>query len=390
MTIPSRVSSRRHVVRPSPVARRSIGTEPWPGTWAGSGLPGSTRASTGTTTWISTGTSAARVCPVRRSTRVSAMICPRPRTTGPGCTATWLTAAAGVAADDDPVAGEQPPPRLPPFSGGEQVDRDRSVAGDLRGQRAAGVEQGLDRHHDLDLHRHVGGDGLSGEAFHEGVGHDLPASPDDRLRLHRHLVDRGGEGGVAGHGLLDRQMGGEVGHPVRGGAHRHPPPGAGRPAAGRELLRRDLRGQRPGQVVDPPHPEGLDPQLRQAHVDLGPLDRGQVRGGGDDGGGLVLAEPPGGEQLVHPGVPGGQIPGDPDPPAPFGEGDPAGQSDLGCDAALQGLGFDRSAGGPGFRVCLCERQNGVGLFGGDRGFPFFESRDPLDERRLGRRADAGR
>jgi hypothetical protein len=46
--------------------------------------------------------------------------------------------------------------------------------------------------------------------------------------------------------------------------------------------------------------------------------------------------------------------------------------------------------GLGFRVCFRECENGVSLFGGDRGFPLFEQRDPLDERRLGERVDAGR
>src|SRR4051812_15396529 len=47
----------------------------------------------------------------------------------------------GVAADDDPVAGDQPPPGLATGAGPEEVDRDRAVAGDLRRERAVGIEQ---------------------------------------------------------------------------------------------------------------------------------------------------------------------------------------------------------------------------------------------------------
>ncbi len=92
--------------------------------------------------------------------------------------------------------------------------------------------------------------------------------------------------------------------------------------------------------MDPAHPEGFDLQLGEAGVDLGPFGPGEVCGGGD--------------------------------------------------AAFQSFRFNRSVGGPGFCVCFRECEDGVGLFGGDRGFPFFEKRDPLDERRLGRQADTGR
>src|SRR4051794_35715672 len=45
-----------------------------------------------------------------------------------------------VAADDDAVAGDQPPPGLATLTGGQQVDRDGPVAGDLRRQRAVGIK----------------------------------------------------------------------------------------------------------------------------------------------------------------------------------------------------------------------------------------------------------
>lgn len=108
------------------------------------------------------------------------------------------------------------------LAGGDQLDRDRSVAGDLRRERAAAVDQGFDGDHHLDLDVDVSGGGLSGEAFDEGVGHDLPATAGDRFGLDGDLVHGGGQCCVAGHGLADRQVGGEVGHPVGGRAHRHP------------------------------------------------------------------------------------------------------------------------------------------------------------------------
>ena len=91
--------------------------------------------------------------------------------------------APGVAADDDPVAGEQPAQGLLSGGRGQQFSRDvagdRTVAGDLGRERAGRVEQGLDRHHDLHLDGHVAGGGLPGEPFDEGVGEDLPAAADD-------------------------------------------------------------------------------------------------------------------------------------------------------------------------------------------------------------------
>ena len=54
------------------------------------------------------------------------------------------------------------------------------MPGDLRRNRAGGVEQGLDGHEDLDLDTHVAGGGLPGESFDEGVGQDLPAAAGDR------------------------------------------------------------------------------------------------------------------------------------------------------------------------------------------------------------------
>ena len=78
MMIPSRVTRRRRDFFPAVVASMSramsAGMGPCPAIWAGSGLVGSSRASTGMTIWTSTFMSRAVVCPVSRSTRVSARI----------------------------------------------------------------------------------------------------------------------------------------------------------------------------------------------------------------------------------------------------------------------------------------------------------------------------
>ena len=88
-----------------------------------------------------------------------------------------------------------------------------------------GVGQGVEGQHDPDLDVHIARAGLAGEAFHEGVGHDL---------IPRAAVPDGGGGigglperGQAGDALLDGQQPGEHGHGVRRRAQRHPPIGAG-------------------------------------------------------------------------------------------------------------------------------------------------------------------
>ncbi|WP_218129763.1 hypothetical protein, partial [Pseudonocardia oroxyli] len=88
-------------------------------------------------------------------------------------------AAAGVAADDDAVPGDQPPPA---HAGGLVQQSGGSEPGDLRRQRGVGVQQRLHGHEDLDLHLSRCGGGLPAQPFDKGVGHDLPAGPGDRLR----------------------------------------------------------------------------------------------------------------------------------------------------------------------------------------------------------------
>lgn len=141
--------------------------------------------------------------------------------------------------------------------------------------------------------------------------------------------------------------------------------------------------------MDAADAEGLDPLPGELFIDLGPLRGGEVRGGGHDGRDLVLAQPPGGVQLPDSGVTVVQVPCGPDPLAAFGGGDPAGESDLCGDTAFEGFGVDGPGGGLRFGVRPGELQNGVGLLGRDRRFPFFELRDPFDELRLGRRLETG-
>jgi hypothetical protein len=132
-----------------------------------------------------------------------------------------------VAADERAVVGhgEQPsPPRLA-LAAGEDVAHDagrhRSVPGDVCGAAGLRVGQGVDRQDDPDLDVHIGGGGLSGDPFDQGVGHDLVPGA---------LVAGGDQGiGVAAqcrvtrHPLLDGQVPGQQGHGVRGGADGDPP-----------------------------------------------------------------------------------------------------------------------------------------------------------------------
>nr|WP_228740259.1 hypothetical protein [Pseudonocardia oceani] len=142
--------------------------------------------------------------------------------------------------------------------------------------------------------------------------------------------------------------------------------------------------------MDPPDAQRFDPLLRQQLVDLGPLVGGEVGGGGDDGGRLVLAQRTGGVQLPHPGVPVVQVPRDPHASTALGRRHPARESDPGGDAAFERFRIDGSRRGLRFRVCSCEGENSLGLLGGDRRLLFFESRDPFDEQHLGRCAGTDR
>jgi hypothetical protein len=78
------------------------------------------------------------------------------------------------------------------------------VAGDLRGLLRGAVEQCLDRNHDLHLDVHRTSESLPGDPFDEGVGDDLSSPSGQGLRAHRQLIRGLHQGGVAGHGLLDR------------------------------------------------------------------------------------------------------------------------------------------------------------------------------------------
>jgi hypothetical protein len=77
--------------------------------------------------------------------------------------------------------GEQPAPPLPTLGRdhdvGGQISRQRPIARNGCRFDAVRIQQRLQRHHDLQLHIHIAGAGLAGEAFHQRVGHDLISGP---------------------------------------------------------------------------------------------------------------------------------------------------------------------------------------------------------------------
>ena len=166
------------------------------------------------------------------------------------------TAAAGVGADQTAGGGgEQPPPPAAALVSAEDVvddlGRDRAVPGDLGGPARVGVDQRIDRQHDADLDVDVFGAGLSGDAFDEGVGHDLVA---------RAGVARGDDGvgvlaqrGQARHALLDRQEAAEHAHRVWSRTQTDPA------VLPRGAAPRHVRGAI-GLVGQPAHHRGRPPQ----------------------------------------------------------------------------------------------------------------------------------
>ncbi len=71
--------------------------------------------------------------------------------------------------------------------------------------RAVRVEQRVDREHDPDLDVHIGGPGLPGEAFHEGVGEDLIAGAAVGGTGRDQPVSMLAQRRQTGHTLLDRK-----------------------------------------------------------------------------------------------------------------------------------------------------------------------------------------
>jgi hypothetical protein len=84
--------------------------------------------------------------------------------------------------------------------------------------RHALAEQGLGGHHDLHLERHVRGGGLPGDAFDEGVGHDLPLAT--RVTARAGLVSGPHQRGVSRDSLDSGEQRGQVAHRVEGRAAR--------------------------------------------------------------------------------------------------------------------------------------------------------------------------
>ena len=126
------------------------------------------------------------------------------------------------------------------------------------------AEQGLVGHDQVDLERHVGRGCLSGDALHEGVGHDLPAAA--RVALPDQGVGLAAERGVGGDALRDREQAGEPAHGVRGG----PEPDAAvvlRGAGAREVaVRVEAVGQLLRLGLHPPVAQLLQPR-REFGVD---------------------------------------------------------------------------------------------------------------------------
>ena len=264
-----------------------------------------------------------------------------------------LRAAPAGRACRDPVAvvgiGE-------PFA--DQAGGDGAVAGKVGGFVVAG-EQGTVGDHDLQLDAGGVCGALTGEAFDEGVGHDLAAAAG--VALGAGGVGGLEQGGVGGHPVLDREQRREVDHGVGCGPDGDPPvrgsfagpahDRGGVEAAG-QLLHLGLH-RLVAHAVEAGRVGGQQP------VHGGPVLPGQARGAAHDEGGPPLRDPAvehagqGVRHLAHQGVSQVQV------LLPAVRGLPPRQPDLGGDAlALQRR--RESAGGalgPG---------RGVQVGGGDR------------------------
>ena len=182
------------------------------------------------------------------------------------------------------------------------------MAGDVRGERAVGVEQGLDGHHDLHLDVHVAGGGLSGQPFDEGVGEDLAAAAGDRVGGDVVLVDRPVQRTEAGGGLFGGQVRDEVGQPSAASRTRTCRPARAARALSCAFSGATSMARSRVQVVHPPHPEPLDLSTGQPLIHRRALGRVEVGGRRDDLQDRVLRQLAGGEQFPHVVEPEVQVP----------------------------------------------------------------------------------
>jgi hypothetical protein len=296
-----------------------------------------------------------------------------------------------VAADQGAVrgVGEQPPPPPLALRAGQEVAHDpagqRPVPDQLPGGLVVGVEQGVEGQHDPHLDVHVGGCGLSGDTFDEGVGDELVAGAAVGVPGGDQRVGVFPQRGQARHPLLDRQQPGEHGHGVRRRTQRHPTILAGGAAAGGEpgpvglvglLLHRGL-GLAQALVLE----AGLG-QLLVDHLALLGLEVTRQR---HDRLREPLGNPPRRQQRTGVGQVGVQGAGHPQPARPRIGGDVTGKPDLVGHTATQrarvqptcgDLGLLRGDLGPGEGDHL-----GV-LRRSQRPPHLLVERDPVDPRRI--------
>ena len=120
--------------------------------------------------------------------------------------------------------GEESAPPFASLTGGEdfpgQLLRQQTITSNHSGMRISRVDQALQRHQQLQLNIDIGSGGLPGEAFHQGVGHDLIPAP---------AVPGGNRGvgvlpqcRITRDALLHRQIAGQHRHRVRGWPHPDP------------------------------------------------------------------------------------------------------------------------------------------------------------------------
>ncbi|HEY2193096.1 MAG TPA: hypothetical protein VGH76_12485 [Actinomycetospora sp.] len=293
-----------------------------------------------------------------------------------------------VAADQGAVrgVGEQPPPPPLALRAGQEVAHDpagqRPVPDQLPGGLVVGVEQGVEGQHDPHLDVHVGGCGLSGDTFDEGVGDELVAGAAVGVPGGDQRVGVFPQRGQARHPLLDRQQPGEHGHGVRRRTQRHPTILAGGAAAGGEpgpvglvglLLHRGL-GLAQSLVLEAGLGELLVDQSALLGLEVTRQRHDRLR--------EPLGNPPRRQQRPRGREIDVQGAGHPQPAGAGDRGDVAGQPDLVGHTATQrarvqptcgdlsGLDLDLGAG---------ERDHGGVLRRRERGPHAFQDGDPIDQ-----------
>jgi hypothetical protein len=217
---------------------------------------------------------------------------------------------------------------------------------------------------------------LSGDAFDEGVGHDLVA----RTGIARgdHGIGVPAQRGQARHSLLDRQQAAEHAHRV--GCRTQPDPAVlPRGAAPRHVGGAiGFVGQPACHRFRPASRQLFDAGGADLLVDQAAVFGVEVASLGYHRGGDVLADPPGRQQTAYAGQVEVQGAGDAQAARAVERGDAAGQPDLIADAAADGSGVEPVVDDLGLDLGSGERDHLRLLCGRDRATQPLEQRDAID------------